>query len=93
MPIFVIMSCITVVLPSVLIYHLAGSLRIIQVTWEKLLFQTNAYRQKAKTRRKERFSTERNYTAFAETEIKRVYRFTSTLAQRLARGRHPLGDK
>ena len=42
MPIFVIMSCITLVLPSVLIYHLAGSLRIIQVTWEKLPFHTDA---------------------------------------------------
>ena len=41
MPIFVIMSCITVVLPSVLIHHLAGSLRIIQVTWEKLPFHTD----------------------------------------------------
>ena len=29
MPIFVIMSCITFVLPSVRIYHLAGSFRII----------------------------------------------------------------
>ena len=41
MPIYVIMSCITIVLPSVLIYHLAGSLRIIQVTWEKLPFHTD----------------------------------------------------
>ena len=44
-------------------------------------------------RRKERFSTEGNYTALAETETKRVYILTSTLAQRLARGRHPFGDK
>ena len=42
MPIFVIMSCITLVLPSVRIYHLAGSFRIIQVTWEKLSFHTDA---------------------------------------------------
>ena len=42
MPIFVIMSCITFVLPSVRIYHLAGSFRIIRVTWEKLSFHTDA---------------------------------------------------
>ena len=42
MLIFVIMSCITFVLPSVRIYHLAGSFRIIQVTWEKLSFHTDA---------------------------------------------------
>ena len=80
MPIFVIMSCITLVLSSVLIYHLAGSFRIIQVTREKLSFHTDAYRKKAKTRPKERFSTKGNYTAFAETEIKRIYKFTPTLA-------------
>ena len=37
-----IMSRITLVLPSVRIYHLAGSFRIIQVTWEKLSFHTDA---------------------------------------------------
>ena len=42
MSIFVIMSCITFVLSSVRIYHLAGSFRIIQVTWEKLSFHTDA---------------------------------------------------
>ena len=79
-PIYVIMSCITVVLPSVLIYHLAGSVWIFQVTWEKLSFHTDTYGKKAKARRKERISTKGYYTALAKTEIKRVYKFTSTLA-------------
>ena len=34
MPVFVIMSCITLMRPSVLILHLAGSFKIIQVAWE-----------------------------------------------------------
>ena len=37
-----IMSRIILVLPSVRIYHLAGSFRIIQVTREKLSFHTDA---------------------------------------------------
>ena len=37
-----IMSRITFVLPSVRIYHFAGSFTIIRVTWEKLSFHTDA---------------------------------------------------